>query len=95
MPKMHTHAPLPFIGQKRAFLKPYIQTLHALIPDDGTGWTILDAFGGSGLLSHAAKHRESSITISTVTLTDCGTLTTSTVCAGYWPTSCMIPPVTN
>ena len=44
MPKMHTHAPLPFIGQKRAFLKPYIQTLHALIPDDGIGWTILDAF---------------------------------------------------
>ena len=35
MPKMHTHAPLPFIGQKRAFLKPYIQTLHTLIPDDG------------------------------------------------------------
>lgn len=58
MPKMHTHAPLPFIGQKRAFLKPYIQTLHALIPDDGAGWTILDAFGGSGLLSHAAKHHK-------------------------------------
>ena len=25
------------------------------IPDEGKGWTIIDALGGSGLLSHAAK----------------------------------------
>ena len=48
-------APLPFIGQKRMFLKQFEQILNENIPDDGEGWTILDTFGGSGLLSHTAK----------------------------------------
>ncbi|EGT81456.1 putative s-adenosyl-L-methionine-dependent methyltransferase [Haemophilus haemolyticus M21639] len=48
-------APLPFIGQKRMFLKQFEQILNENIPDDGEGWTILDTFGGSGLLSHTVK----------------------------------------
>jgi len=56
--KMHSKAPLPFIGQKRAFLNQFATVLHQIIPGDGDGWTILDAFGGSGLLSHAAKHHK-------------------------------------
>lgn len=55
MLKMHNHAPLPFIGQKRAFLTAYTAALNNIIPGDGNGWTIVDAFGGSGLLSHVAK----------------------------------------
>ena len=47
-------APLPFIGQKRMFLKHFANILDR-IPDEGKGWTIIDAFGGSGLLSHIAK----------------------------------------
>lgn len=52
---MYTKAPLPFTGQKRNFLKRFKQVLNDHIPGDGDGWTILDAFGGSGLLSHTAK----------------------------------------
>ncbi|MEE6042356.1 hypothetical protein [Avibacterium paragallinarum] len=48
-------APLPFVGQKRLFLNAFKQVLNEHIPDDGEGWTIVDAFGGSGLLSHVAK----------------------------------------
>ncbi|TNG92993.1 hypothetical protein FHQ28_01525 [Pasteurellaceae bacterium USgator11] len=50
-----TQAPLPFIGQKRMFLTHFKQILNDNIPDDGAGWTIVDTFGGSGLLSHVAK----------------------------------------
>ncbi|WP_208119399.1 DNA adenine methylase [Spirabiliibacterium pneumoniae] len=53
--KHYTQAPLPFIGQKRQFLTPFKQLLNQHIPDEGEGWTIIDAFGGSGLLSHVAK----------------------------------------
>ena len=52
---MYTKAPLPFTGQKRNFLKLFKQVLNDHIPGDGEDWTILDAFGGSGLLSHTAK----------------------------------------
>ena len=52
---MFKAAPLPFVGQKRMFLKQFEQVLNELIPGDGKGWTIIDAFGGSGLLSHTAK----------------------------------------
>ena len=48
-------APLPFVGQKRMFLKHFETILNENIKDDGEGWTIIDTFGGSGLLSHAAK----------------------------------------
>ncbi|GAB1661260.1 TPA: hypothetical protein ACU207_002386 [Mannheimia haemolytica] len=49
-------APLPFVGQKRMFLAQVSQILNENIPDDGQGWTIIDVFGGSGLLAHTAKH---------------------------------------
>ena len=52
---MYAKAPLPFTGQKRNFLKLFKRVLNDHIPGDGEGWTILDAFGGSGLLSHTAK----------------------------------------
>ncbi|PXZ39484.1 hypothetical protein DM482_03995 [Avibacterium paragallinarum] len=53
--RMYKQAPLPFVGQKRMFLNAFKQVLNDNIPNDGTGWTIIDAFGGSGLLSHVAK----------------------------------------
>nr|WP_198923825.1 hypothetical protein [Rappaport israeli] len=53
---MYTQAPLPFIGQKRKFIKLYSQVINEHIEADGDGWTIVDAFGGSGLLSHVSKH---------------------------------------
>ena len=37
------------------FLKHFETILNENIKDDGEGWTIIDTFGGSGLLSHAAK----------------------------------------
>ncbi|HDL3918229.1 TPA: hypothetical protein PW601_002255, partial [Mannheimia haemolytica] len=49
-------APLPFVGQKRMFLAQVSQILNENIPDDGQGWTIIDVFGGSGLLAHTVKH---------------------------------------
>lgn len=52
---MHKKAPLPFTGQKRNFANLYISTLDQCIDNDGEGWIIVDAFGGSGLLSHLAK----------------------------------------
>ena len=52
---MLKQAPLPFTGQKRQFLKQFTQVLNQHINNDGQGWTIVDVFGGSGLLSHAAK----------------------------------------
>lgn len=51
----YTQSPLPFVGQKRNFLKHFQQVLKENINNDGENWTILDAFGGSGLLSHTAK----------------------------------------
>lgn len=51
----YSKAPLPFIGQKRNFLGHFKAVLNSHIPGDGAGWTIVDAFGGSGLLSHTAK----------------------------------------
>ncbi|MBF0752336.1 MULTISPECIES: hypothetical protein [unclassified Pasteurella] len=53
--KLFKQAPLPFVGQKRMFLKHVEQILNENISDDGEGWTIIDTFGGSGLLSHTAK----------------------------------------
>ncbi|HHF5101252.1 TPA: hypothetical protein ACPO56_001500 [Haemophilus influenzae] len=48
-------APLPFIGQKRMFLKHFETVLNENIKGEGEGWIIIDTFGGSGLLSHTAK----------------------------------------
>lgn len=54
----YKQAPLPFVGQKRMFLKQFETILDENIEGMGEGWTIVDAFGGSGLLSHIAKHKK-------------------------------------
>lgn len=51
MSHMYKSAPLPFVGQKRMFVKEFIKVL-AQFPDDTV---FVDLFGGSGLLSHIAK----------------------------------------
>lgn len=48
-------APLPFVGQKRNFLEKFRRVISEHIANDGDGWTIVDVFGGSGLLAHHAK----------------------------------------
>ncbi|STZ09340.1 Site-specific DNA methylase [Moraxella caprae] len=53
--KHHKTAPLPFTGQKRMFLRHFEKILKDNIPNDGEGFTVLDVFGGSGLLAHNAK----------------------------------------
>lgn len=55
-PLPYSQAPLPFIGQKRRFIKAFQQVIDKHIPDTGQGWTIIDVFGGSGLLAHNAKY---------------------------------------
>lgn len=52
MKKPYTSAPLPFMGQKRRFAKEFRQALHEF----ETATVFVDLFGGSGLLSHYAKH---------------------------------------
>lgn len=49
--KIFTQAPLPFMGQKRRFLKQVKAVLDSC-PDDAI---YVDLFGGSGLLSHTIK----------------------------------------
>ena len=51
MRKKYLSAPLPFVGQKRMFVKEYIKVLNQY-PEDAV---FVDLFGGSGLLSHIAK----------------------------------------
>lgn len=52
MSRLHLSAPLPFVGQKRMFAREFIRALDCF-PD---ATTFIDLFGGSGLLSHIAKH---------------------------------------
>lgn len=52
MSRLHLSAPLPFVGQKRMFAREFIKVLEQY-PD---GTTFVDLFGGSGLLSHIARH---------------------------------------
>ncbi|KMK52029.1 hypothetical protein RO21_03140 [[Actinobacillus] muris] len=52
-------APLPFVGQKRQFLKHFEAVLDENIEGNGKDWTIIDVFGGSGLLSHTAMRKKS------------------------------------
>ena len=49
--KTFTSAPLPFMGQKRNFVKTYRNLLQSL-PNDAI---FVDLFGGSGLLSHTTR----------------------------------------
>ncbi|EKT3963258.1 DNA adenine methylase [Flavobacterium psychrophilum] len=49
--KVFTTAPLPFMGQKRKFLKQFKPALNKY----SESATYVDLFGGSGLLSHTVK----------------------------------------
>ena len=49
--KVYNSAPLPFMGQKRRFVKDFKKVLKST----SCITTIVDLFGGSGLLSHVAK----------------------------------------
>ena len=49
--KIFTTAPLPFMGQKRKFLKQFKPALSSFSPTA----IYVDLFGGSGLLSHTVK----------------------------------------
>ncbi|WP_174832224.1 hypothetical protein [Snodgrassella sp. ESL0324] len=53
--KIFKQSPLPFTGQKRYFIKSFCEVLNDNIQGLGDEWTIVDVFGGSGLLSHHAK----------------------------------------
>lgn len=50
--KTYVSAPLPFMGQKRRFVRDFKEALKQFNDVD----TIVDLFGGSGLLAHVAKH---------------------------------------
>lgn len=52
MKKIYTSAPLPFMGQKRRFLKYFKEVVITEFNDCNT---FIDLFGGSGLLSHTLK----------------------------------------
>lgn len=57
--KIFTQAPLPFMGQKRRFLKQVKSVLDGC-PDNAT---YVDLFGGSGLLSHTIKQHYPNATV--------------------------------
>lgn len=52
MDRQYKCAPLPFIGQKRYFIRDFSEALEHV---NGQIDTVIDLFGGSGLLSHTAK----------------------------------------
>ena len=52
--KIYLSAPLPFMGQKRMFMKEFRNVLKEF-PDDAV---YVDLFGGSGLLAHATKQEK-------------------------------------
>lgn len=54
MNKIYQSAPLPFMGQKRMFIKEFRHVLKEF-PDDAV---YVDLFGGSGLLAHVAKQEK-------------------------------------
>ena len=49
--KNYTSAPLPFMGQKKRFIREFRKALREF--DHAT--VFVDLFGGSGLLSHVTK----------------------------------------
>lgn len=52
MSRVYKCAPLPFMGQKRYFLRDFAEVLERV---EGEIDTVVDLFGGAGLLSHTAK----------------------------------------
>ncbi|MGM9806095.1 MAG: DNA adenine methylase [Candidatus Aphodosoma sp.] len=59
MRKQYLSTPLPFVGQKRMFVKEFIKVLEQY-PDNTV---FVDLFGGSGLLSHITKCRKPDATV--------------------------------
>lgn len=59
MSRMYKSAPLPFVGQKRMFVKEFIKVLSQFPADT----VFVDLFGGSGLLSHIAKRTKPESTV--------------------------------
>lgn len=59
MRKLYLSAPLPFVGQKRMFVKEFIKVLEQY-PEDAV---FVDLFGGSGLLSHITKCQKPNATV--------------------------------
>ena len=59
MSRMYKSAPLPFVGQKRMFVKEFIKVLSQFPADT----VFVDLFGGSGLLSHIAKRTKLESTV--------------------------------
>lgn len=57
--KVFSSAPLPFMGQKRRFVKEFKEALGQFEDID----VIVDLFGGSGLLSHVAKHERPDVRV--------------------------------
>lgn len=51
--KVYNTSPLPFMGQKRNFVKLFREALQEF----PTATTFVDLFGGSGLLSHVVKRQ--------------------------------------
>lgn len=56
---VYQSAPLPFMGQKRMFIKDFRNVLKHF-PDDAV---YIDLFGGSGLLAHVAKREKPGATV--------------------------------
>ena len=59
MLKSYSSAPLPFQGQKRRFIKDFKEVLKKF--DNTT--TVVDLFGGSGLLSHVTKRERPDVRV--------------------------------
>lgn len=57
--KTYQSAPLPFLGQKRMYVKEFCEILKSF-PNDAV---YVDLFGGSGLLSHITKHEKPNATV--------------------------------
>lgn len=60
--RIYTASPLPFQGQKRFFVTDFKTALQEFCRD-GKITTIVDLFGGSGLLSHTAKRLYPDLTV--------------------------------
>ena len=59
MSRMYKSAPLPFVGQKRMFVREFIKVLSQFPADT----VFVDLFGGSGILSHIAKRTKPESTV--------------------------------
>lgn len=59
MKRVYNAAPLPFMGQKRRFINDFKNELRQL----NNITTIVDLFGGSGILSHVAKHERPDVKV--------------------------------